>query len=205
MIFLGLFIFFIFLFAYLRKKSSAIQTNAEEEFWARENEANRTRRQDISGLPYITIPFENFPMGIYDNSEIKACEETLTGLSEKKILNLGGQSNTDLKLKYGPANLETLTECDDNYALLCRTVVSYAQALLSLGHKAEAKTVLEGGVACGLDHSLNYLLLADLYLEEGDTGALKTLIAQAELLDSPQRDSIVRRLCEKESAEHTSD
>ena len=114
MIFLGLFIFFIFLFAYLRKKSSAIQTNAEEEFWARENEANRTRRQDISGLPYITILFENFPMGIYDNSEIKACEETLTGLSEKKILNLGGQSNTDLKLKYGPANLETLTECDDN-------------------------------------------------------------------------------------------
>ena len=65
--------------------------------------------------------------------------------------------------------------------------------------------MLEGGVACGLDHSLNYLLLADLYLEEGDTGALKTLIAQAELLDSPQRDSIVRRLREKESAEHTSD
>lgn len=201
MIFLGLFIFFIFLIAYLRKKSSARQTDVEEEFWARENEANHTRRKDISGLPYITIPLENFPMGIYDNSEIKACEETLTDLSGKKILNLGGQSNTDLKLKYGPANLETLTDCDDNYALLCRTVVSYAQALLALGHKAEAKTVLETGITCGIDHSQNYLLLADLYLEAEDTESFQTLLTQAETLDSPQRDSIVRRLHEIEHAE----
>lgn len=200
MIFLGLFIFIIFLIAYLRKKSSARQADVEEEFWARENEANRTRRKDISGLPYITIPLENFPMGICDNSEIKAYEETLTDLSGKKILNLGGQSNTDLKLKYGPANLETLTDCDDNYALLCRTVVSYAQALLALGHKAEAKTVLKTGITCGLDHSQNYLLLADLYLEAEDTESFQTLLTQAEALDSPQRDSIVRRLHETEHA-----
>lgn len=200
MIFLGLFIFIIFLIAYLRKKSSARQTDVEEEFWARENEANRTRRKDISGLPYITIPLENFPMGIYDNSEIKACEETLADLSGKKILNLEGQTNTDLKLKYGPANLEALTECDNNYALLCRTVVSYAQTLLALGHQTEAQTVLEAGITCGLDHSQNYLLLAGLYLNAGNTAAFDALLAQAETLDSPQRDSIVRRLHEAEQA-----
>ena len=71
MIFLGLFIFLIFLFAYLRKKDTHDQENRETAFWNREHEANHTRRQDISGLPYITIPLENFTMGICDSPEIK--------------------------------------------------------------------------------------------------------------------------------------
>ena len=142
MIFLGLFIFLIFLLAYFRKQSSNTQSAVEESFWERENQANHARRQDISGLSYITIPLENFPMGIYDNSELKEYEQLLTDLSHRKILNLEGQSNTDLKLKYGPANLDELTACDDNYATLCRTIVSYAEVLLSLGHRQDAQKVL---------------------------------------------------------------
>ena len=69
MIFLGLFIFFVCMFAYLRHKSTAAEEAAAESFWNRENEANHTRRKDISGLPYITIPLADFPMGIYDNPE----------------------------------------------------------------------------------------------------------------------------------------
>ena len=77
MIFLGLFIFFVCMFAYLRHKSTAAEEAAAESFWNRENEANHTRRKDISGLPYITIPLADFPMGIYDNPELKQYEETL--------------------------------------------------------------------------------------------------------------------------------
>lgn len=98
MIFLGLFIFFVCMFAYLRHKSTAAEEAAAESFWNRENEANHTRRKDISGLPYITIPLADFPMGIYDNPELKKYEETLQSLAGQKILNLGGKTNTDLQL-----------------------------------------------------------------------------------------------------------
>lgn len=200
MIFLGLFIFLLFLLAYFRKKNSNAQSTVEEDFWARENEANHTRRQDISGLPYITIPLENFPMGIYDNSELMEYEELLTNLSHDKILNLEGESNTDLKLKYGPANLDALTACDDNYATLCRTIVSYAECLLSLGHRQDAQKVLETGISCGCDHSKNYLLLADLYLEDHNETSFENLLRQAEALTSPGRDSILKRLSDKKAA-----
>lgn len=60
------------MFAYLRHKSTAAEEAAAESFWNRENEANHTRRKDISGLPYITIPYCRFSkLGIYDNPRIK--------------------------------------------------------------------------------------------------------------------------------------
>lgn len=194
MIFLGLFIFFIFLLAYYRKKSTNAQREVEDAFWERENEANHTRRQDISGLPYITIPFEKFPMDICDNDELKECEQTLTTLSTKKILNLGNQTNTDLKLKYGLANLEALSECDQNFAILCSTLVSYAEALMKLGYDSEAQTVLEFGISCGSDHSRNYRLLAHLYHKQGASDSLTSLLEKAKGLDSPMRDTIVKHL-----------
>lgn len=200
MIFLGLFIFFIFLLAYFRKKSTKAQQEIEEAFWNRENEANHTRRQDISGLPYINIPLEKFPMNICDNEKIKECERALTALSSRKILNLNNQTNTDLKLKYGPANLEELTEYDQNFATLCSTLVSYATALLELGYEQEARTVLEFGISCGSDHSQNYLLLADLYLGQKDAVSFRSLTERAEALDSPMKASILRRLAEKEAS-----
>lgn len=191
MIFLGLFIFFIFLIAYYRKKETRNQEAVDTAFWKRENEANHTRRQDISGLPYITIPLEKFPMDICDNPEIKEFEQALTELSSKKILNLGNQSNTDLKLKYGPANLDELDKCDENFSALCRTLVSYAECLLKFGYQKEAQFVLEFGISCGSDHSRNYCLLADLYSKQDKTDELNELLAKANSLDSLMKQSIV--------------
>ena len=191
MIFLGLFIFFIFLFAYLRKKETQSQDAIDAAFWSRENEANHIRRQDISGLPYITIPLDKFPMNICDNPKIKELEQTLTELSTKKILNLSSQSNTDLKLQYGPANLDILDKCDENFSTLCRTLVSYAECLQNLGYQNEAQSVLEFGISCGCDHSQNYCMLADLYMEQGLTKNLEELLAKANELDSLMKPSIV--------------
>lgn len=197
MIFLGLFIFFIFMLAYFRKKGIRKQEAVEQAFWDRENEANHVRRQDISGLPYITIPLENFSMDICDNQLLKEYEQVLTDLSTKKILNLTGETNTDLKLKYGPANLETLTECDQNFITLCRTLADYAKCLLDLGYNAEAKTVLEFGVSCGSDHSQNYRMLSELYVAEGNKDALAHLLEAAQELNSAMKQSIIAHLEEQ--------
>lgn len=201
MIFLGIFVFLVFLLAYYRKKNTREQSDAQSRFWDRENQANQTRRQDISGLPYLTIPLEKFPIGNFDSDPVKKAEKKLLALSERKILNLGGQTNTDLKLLYGAANLPLLSEYDTNYTELCRTLVAYAEALLALSRGAEAQTVLEYGISCGSDLSRNYLLLAELYLEQGDSAAVGRLISTAEDLVSPMKDSILRRLRELSDTE----
>ena len=68
--FLGLFIF-LYVCLLICAIKAPLPKKPLPSFWNRENEANHTRRKDISGLPYITIPLADFPMGIYDNPELK--------------------------------------------------------------------------------------------------------------------------------------
>ena len=68
--FLGLFIIFLSVAAYYRKRATAQQKKVTEDFWNREDQANQIRRKDISNLPYITIPLEKFPIGISDDEEL---------------------------------------------------------------------------------------------------------------------------------------
>ena len=194
MIFLGLFIFFVCMFAYLRHKSTAAEEAAAESFWNRENEANHTRRKDISGLPYITIPFDKFPIGMYENDLLKKYEKTLQALSGQKIVNLGTQTNTDLKIAYGTASLPALTDYEQNFTTLCQALTAYAGQLIELGHTNEARTILEYGISIGSDLSQNYLLLAEIYQSSGDTEQIRKLLSSAEQLDSLMKRSIVEKL-----------
>ncbi|MFR4338210.1 MAG: hypothetical protein ACLT33_09390 [Lachnospira pectinoschiza] len=54
---------------------------------------------------------------------------TITGLKDKKILNLP-ISNTELKLSYGAANLTEFTEYDDNFTTLIKAPASLGHALI---------------------------------------------------------------------------
>ena len=195
--FLGLFIIICSILSLLRKKHTKRQNNISDKFWEKERIANQTRRQDISDLPYITIPLEKFPIGILENDTIKECENILSELSEKRILNLGTQTNTDLKLAYGSANLSSLTEYEQNFTTLCQTLVTYASALLSEEQPSSAQTVLEYGISIGSDVSQNFLLLADIYKSQGAVGKIEELIATAEQLDSLMKHSILEKLNQK--------
>lgn len=194
--FLGLFLIFVLVLAYFRKKGTEAQKQVEASFWEREQKANHVRRQDISGLPYITIPFEKFPIGISNEEDLIDYENELKELSKLTILNLTGQTNTDLKLKYGPANLTELSEYDQNFTKLARTLVAYARCLISHGYELSAKPVLEFGVECGSDVSANYILLAEIYKKQGETDQLNRLIEKAEGLDSLMKASILSKLAE---------
>ena len=64
--FLGIFIIICSILSYLRKKHTKRQEQVSDTFWEKEQQANLTKRQDISGLPYITIPLEKFPIGSFE-------------------------------------------------------------------------------------------------------------------------------------------
>ncbi len=193
----GLFIIICSVLSFFRKRHTRIQEETTDNFWETERRANQTRRQDISGLPYITIPLDKFPIGIHENDTIKECEATLAELSHKQILNLGSQTNTELKLTYGIANLNALTEYEQNFNTLCQTLITYASALIEIGQQEEAETVLEYGIRIGSDLSQNFLLLADIYQSEHRREDMERLISVAENLTSFMKPSILEKLHQK--------
>ncbi len=191
---LGLFLLLIFITAYFRRKGTAMQKEAEDLFWEREHEANLVRRKSLDDLPYISIPYEKFPIGISDDEELIAFEKKLQALSDAKIVNFKNQSNTDLKMQFGPANLPSLSEFDENFARLASIIVPYSNRLIQLGFEDEAIPVLEFGIECESDVSSNYTTLAKIYKKKNEIQKLDALTNAASQLDSIMKQSILDKL-----------
>ena len=178
------------------RRSSAMR--AEQDVWnnfrEREQQANWTRRQDISNLAYIKLPLDALPLGRYEDETLASYEQALRDLSTQPICNLNGISNTDLKLRYGVANLNTLSQCDTNYSTLVSLLANYGEKLFELSHPAEAKQVLEYSLSLGSDIGKTYELLATIYEYEGQPEKINALYESAEKITSIRRNSILRKL-----------
>ena len=181
-------------FSLFRNRSQRAMQKQKEAFWEKEQRANLTRKQDISGLDYIQIPLDSFPVGQFPDERLSSLEQTLERLGSRQILNLSGISNTDLKLKYGAANLPVLSDCDANFTTLATVIVSYGERLAELGHWQEAMRGLEGGVSWKTDISKNYTLLGSLYREHGEGAKLAALAETVRGMDLLLKDSILAQL-----------
>lgn len=179
------------------KRGRRAQAAEEKSFWEREREANSVRRKPLDNLDYITIPFEHLPVNrLTDDPTVSECLEILQNLSELHIVNLTGFSNTDLKLEYGAANITALSEYDQNYTLLARTLQKWADVLLENGFSDEAQTIMEFAISTHTDISRTYYELAELYASHIETEKVHELIDAAESLPSSHKDTIVRTLQE---------
>lgn len=184
-------IVFILWLRYELKKSSRTLQNANDKFWEREELANSTRKKSTDSLNYITISEKSLPFLEINDEIVAKCVSQLVFLKDKKILNLTGKTNTDLKLEYGAANLTFLSECDENYTSLSRTLNTYSARLVELGYEAEACSVLEFAVETGSDSLSMYRLLAEIYDRRKDADSLEYLLFKANQLDSMLKKSIV--------------
>ena len=218
-LFLSSLISFCLLIFLLNKRHSKMEKSMKEAFWKREEEANHTRRKSLDNLPYITIPLEELPLACHITGDAAAvrntgdaatvrntddaaanetisgeCKEILRSLSTRKIVNLTGYTNTDLKLSYGTANITCLTEYDQNYTLLVSTLQKWAEVLYRGGAKKECRQVLEYAVSIGTDVSHTNIHLADMYDEEGESDLKYSLIEKASGLSSLSSKVIVRTL-----------
>lgn len=177
------------------KRQKKAQSLAESEFWDRERKANSTRRKSLDGLQYITIPLESFPTHLLQqNNDVAECIDTLEALTSQKIVNLTGYTNTDLKLEYGTANITPLSEYDQNYTVLVRTLQKWADVLIDNGYMDEAAVLMEFAVDTGSDISSTYYKLADYYASKGDEERIRHLKGMAGALHSSNRDIILKHL-----------
>lgn len=197
------FIILLVVLQILLRKGVKTQKQRDQEFWEREARANTVRRKDISNLNYISIP-ANLPVNncgnaIFDeifskNTKLVRAMATIESLRDKKILNLTGISNTDLKLEYGVANLTELSEYDDNFTELAKAVSVVGHILLDENDLADATTYLEYGIEIGSDISSNYVDLAIIYAGNKETSKLLSLKDRASMLNSLSKEVIIRQL-----------
>ena len=196
--FLASFITFSLLVSYNIKKQARRGRRNEKNFWAREAQANSVRRKPLDGLNYVKIPLERFPTHVLnENPEVLECIGIMESLTPLKIVNLTGWTNTELKLEYGTANITALSEYDQNYTLLVRTLQKWADELIAAGHETEASVIMEFAVSTNTDVSSTYYRLADYWISLGESFRVERLIHIAEGLRSSNRDAIIRHLKEK--------
>ena len=187
--FLLIFIIFCIVLSYYIKKGNESQKKVQEEFWEKERLANLTRKQDISKLDYITIPFEKIPVKLSTTTE-----ESFFALANKPMLNLTGISNTDLKLTYGVGNLAELSEYDSNFSDMVTILPQYTEELIAAGHESVAQILLEFAVGCKADSKKIYSQLALLYHNNLQTDKLKDLFDSANTLPEYTRIAIQNEL-----------
>jgi hypothetical protein len=171
-----LILIFILWFQYEIRKNNKLTNKNSNKFWKAEQEANLTRRKDITNLDYIVIPLERLPMEDSDDLTLNSYRDTIRKLSDKKILNLTGQTNRELKLNYGSANFNYLMECDNNYITFISMLHKWGDRFYNLGLRDEAVSILEYAVTCSTDVHKTYRLLAHIYLEQGVPDKIEELI-----------------------------
>lgn len=198
----SLIIFIVFVYTILivarnTRRQKALAEKKEQEFWDREKRANSVRKKSLDGLDYVRIPLDKLPMdALPEDEKAREYKELLTYLSTQPIVNLTGFTNTDLKLEYGTANITPLSQYDQNYTALVRTLQQWAELLLNAALTEEAETVLAYAISIGTDVSHTYYALAKIYDGRMEYDKIADLIHRAEGLRSALRNSIVRTLQE---------
>lgn len=201
--FFASFVIFIVWMLYEMKKHDRKSNKTLDSYWDREARANSVRRKPIDDLAYITIPLETLPFGASEDEKVQECESMVRTLSEKKIVNLTGMSNTDLKYKYGAPNITLLTEYDQNYILLVRNLNTWATHLYQAGLFSEARTLLEFLVSTNVDASTTYKLLSNIYVHQKMPDEIGHLIDRVEASEFVLKKSILADLDAKYFTDHS--
>lgn len=188
------FIIFVVFLNSRKRQITKQELEITEQFWARENKANATRRRSLDNLPYITIPEELLTPPAQASEDVLTLYETLRQLSAKKIVNLNGKTNTDLKLAYGAASLAALTEFDENYNTLICTIAKLGKLLCDQSEAKAAIDILLFGIRCGSDITDNYTLLVPLLKETNDCSSLTEVYQKLATLPEGSRKRIKEKL-----------
>lgn len=190
----GIMIIFVIWLQYEIRRSKKLSNKGREDYWELEHQSNLVRRSDISNLAYIEIPINLLPMSDYEDLTIASYRDTIRKLSDKKILNLTGLTNTEVKLKYGTANFNLLSEYDNNYTILVSFLHKWGERLYSQNYVNDAVSVLEFAISCLTDVSKSYKLLATIYIEQKTPEKIDNLITTLAKVKILHKDMVIEEL-----------
>lgn len=177
------------------RRNRRLDENSKHSFWDIERAANEVRRKPLDDLIFVVPDMSRFPLLVMEDDEIvRDCRRMVEELSAQKIVNLTGQTNTDLKFRYGAANLPTLMEYDERFTLLVQNLQKWADRLWDNGYVDDSIPILEEQIRIHADISSVYRKLAAYYRDKGMPEKIDELRKSAESLNSASKASILRSL-----------
>lgn len=187
---------FIVFAIWLRVKMKRGNSGKEDldAFLERENQANFARKQDISHLDYLSVNPDDLPFVDSDDPKEISLQNEVKKSGERKMIDLSAYTNTDLKEKYGSANLEELSDCDQSYLLFTRNLSLWGTYVYEKEDYTRAKVIMEYAKSIGSDISSVYTTLGNIYAREGDFHKVDALIAEVENSDFALKTSILKTL-----------
>lgn len=194
LVFLICFFIFCAWLHYEQRKRQKLQKKASDEFWAREEEANRTRNKDISHLKKLQISPEEIPQIETSDADIRYYIEQILQIIKEPMMDLSEFSNTDLKLAYGVGNFKELSEYEEKYNNFLILLSGLARCYESSGHPAEAIATYELALSYGSQKKKDYECLAQLYLAMDQPEKIMQLTAKLQESGHPHRESIIQSL-----------
>lgn len=183
-----LFVLFIILIIVINikmNKAGKVNRQKLEDYYQREEKAMSVRKQPLDDINLYSIDLNELPFEILKTKDSINIEKDIVRLSTLPMASFKGKDNTDLKLKYGVANLNTLIQYETTYNLMLQRLVEWSSLLKEEGYSSEAIQVLEVGIHLDSDMSQNYLMLLSLYEETNKVDKLKELgqhISKREIL-----------------------
>ncbi|MCI5882954.1 MAG: hypothetical protein MRZ84_02840 [Eubacterium sp.] len=188
------FLIFIAWMHYKKRKATKQQEKESKEFWQREEEANHTRKKDISHLPLFTPDSSRIPWEYTQNETIRHYLDKLRRCMDKPMMDLSEYTNTDLKLAYGIGNFQTLSEYDETYQTFIQNLSALANAYFEVGDLTRAREVSRLCIDYDPINRVAYLTLANTYKKEGNSHGLADL--KQEIIQSPlpRKESLLREI-----------
>lgn len=186
--------YLVFLVARSGAVASKKSDHSKKNFWDREAKANNVRRADISSLDYMQPDLTRLPLKQARELGCTDLTDRLEALAERRIINLSEYTNTDLKMMYGPANLDELSNYDSNYIELIRLLNSLGDAMLEKDCIDAAKSFYEYGISIGSDITNTFVQLGHIYMEQGDYNAFDYLLQHADKIKSLSGSIIITKL-----------
>lgn len=188
-------IFIIWLF-YEQRKTQKQEKKASDEFWAREAEANNTRKKDISHLPLLCVKESELPRIHTENESVLYYIDHIREIIKTPMIDLSEYSNTDLKLAYGVGNFKLLSEYDENFSNFLLALTNLARACTEAGLLPEAESAYRLAFHYGSQKVADYVGLAQVCLQMEQPERVAELIQEVEHSAHPRKDSIIRSLQE---------
>ena len=177
------------------RKNRDLNEKASSDFWENENMANSVRKKQLEDSDFVVFPFDKLPSGeSFSPDPVPECLTILNDLSDKKMVNLNGISNTEVKIRFGTANISILTEYDANYESFVKNIYLLCQHLYDIGRKEEALMLSEETILTGSDSLSHYKLMIQIYREQGNFAGISWLRENAEKIKGITKGAILRAL-----------
>jgi hypothetical protein len=159
-----------------------------EDYIEAERNANSARRKDIDPSLFFVPDLNSRPAA---RPGSKAYARVVSQAGQRMLKFETPLSNTELKLAYGPSQLEDIAFMEENFSRFIRALLEWAEELIEAGINSDALRILEYTLDLGSEYLKSYTLTADCYAKDARADSLNELITLAER--RPFKDESIRR------------